>query len=168
MALNASNILARFRVSYPVKVIPVAKEFGISVYVSDDMADNISGMIKKDVGRGGDSGYAIFVNDRHANVRKRFTIAHEIGHYVLHKDLIGDGIVEDALLRATGLTNSIERQANAFAADLLMPWALLEQATVDGFSSIEAMADAFEVSNDAMSYRVLGSSYQQAVSLGKA
>ena len=162
-----SEILIKHQTSYPVKAIPVAKDLGLKVYVSDTLSENVSGMIRKDQNHGGKSGYAIFVNNKHVNARKRFTIAHEIGHYVLHRELIGDGIIEDALLRANGLTNSIERQANAFAADLLMPWKLLEVASADGFSSVEALAEAFEVSTDAMSYRILGCSFQQAIALGK-
>ena len=47
------------------------------------------------------SGYAIFVNkgDRY-KTRQRFTIAHKIAHFILHREAIGDGIVDDALYRS--------------------------------------------------------------------
>ena len=119
---DQQKIIEGLQNSAPVKVVAIAHALGLKVYETPSMDKNISGMIKKDAKIGGDSGYAIYVNAGHAEVRRRFTIAHEIGHYVLHKSLIGDGIIEDALLRADGLSNSVERQANSFSADLLMPW----------------------------------------------
>jgi Zn-dependent peptidase ImmA (M78 family) len=156
---TVSEIIAKYQKAAPVKVVSVANELGLKVYHLDSMPDEISGMIRREDKFGGNSGYAIFVNGKHANVRRRFTIAHEIGHYVLHRDLIGDGIVEDALLRANGLTNAIERQANTFAADLLMPWSLIMEAGDKGIVMIDKLAKLFEVSKDAMSYRLLGVPY---------
>src|SRR6202030_4863019 len=71
---------------------------------------------------------------QHPN-RQRFTIAHECGHLVLHRDLITHVVHIDKkfpVLRrddksATG-SERIEIQANQFAAELTMPRALLLQA----------------------------------------
>lgn len=160
-----SDLLSKFQQSAPIKTIRAAHALGLKVFTSLSLPSDVSGMIKKD-GKS-DSGYSIYVNGNHSDTRKRFTIAHEIGHFLLHRELIGDGIVEDAMLRATGLTNSVERQANAFAADFLMPWELLEKES-EKLKSIEELAALFEVSKDAMSYRVLGISYQQAQARGHA
>ncbi len=149
-----SEILAEFQKRPPVKTIKAANALGIKVFSSMSLPDDTSGMIKKD--SKSQSGYSIYVNGNHSDTRKRFTIAHEIGHFLFHRNLIGDGIVEDAMLRATGLTNSIERQANAFAADFLMPWDLLDKESANGSRSIEELARLFQVSKDAMSYRLLG------------
>ena len=108
------------------------------------------------------------MNASHVETRRRFTIAHEIGHYVLHEHLIGDGIVEDALLRAEGLSNFVETEANKFAADILMPWHLIEDFQGRGVTSVEDLARALNVSPDAMSIRLLGLSYQRARELGHA
>lgn len=145
--------------SAPVKVVSLAHDLGLKVYTSESLGNNVSGLIKKDQRQGGSSGYAIFVNAKQAKVRQRFTIAHEISHFVLHKSFIGDGIVEDALLRADGFTNSLERQANGMAADILMPRALISEAQESGITSISALANYFGVSRDAMSVRVLGYPY---------
>lgn len=59
--------------------------------------------------------------------RRAYTIAHEFGHYILHRDLIDrdksyDGGVfcsEDSILRRNG--SGIEQEADEFAANLLMP-----------------------------------------------
>lgn len=152
-------IIDRFTKSAPVKVVALAEALGLKVYRSDSLGEHVSGMIRKDLVRGGDSGYAIFVNATHAPVRQRFTIAHEIAHYILHRSYIGDGIVEDALLRADGFTNSLERQANAMAADILMPRRLIKEAQNKGISSITSLAVHFDVSRDAMSVRVIGRPY---------
>jgi Zn-dependent peptidase ImmA (M78 family) len=110
-------------------------------------------MIKKDADRGGSSGYAIYVNDRHAATRRRFSIAHEIAHFALHRSLIGDGITDDALYRSK-LSGPIETQANRMAADILMPWHLIRAATDSGLSSVEDLARHFEVSKSTMSIQL--------------
>jgi len=124
-------------------------------------------MIVKNNKRGGESGFAIYVNAAHPLVRRRFTIAHEIAHYILHENLIGDGIAEDALLRA-GLSNAVERQANAMAADILMPWHLIKDLQENGIETIDGLATILQVSKDAMSYRLLGVPYQEAQAYGHA
>lgn len=161
------KIIEEHQKAAPVKVTPIAEALGVSVYRST-LPPEISGMIRRDAARGGDSGFAIYVNSAHSNVRKRFTIAHEIAHYILHESLIGDGIVEDALLRSDGLSNRIEAQANALAADILMPWHLITECQEKGIESIEGLAAAFDVSKDAMSIRLIGMSYSRARELERA
>src|SRR3546814_8751462 len=81
-------------------------------------------MIRKDAERGGESGFAIYVNGSHPRVRRRFSIAHEIAHFALHRNLIGDGVTDDAMYRSN-LSSAVEVQANRMAADILMPWHLI-------------------------------------------
>lgn len=161
-------IIREHQKTAPVKVVKLAHDLGLPVYRTTEFSNDISGMIKKDAKKGGSSGFAIYVNANHAEVRRRFTIAHEIAHYLLHENLIGDGVVEDGLLRADGLTNAVERQANQMAADILMPWHLIMDAQRRGVTTIDALALLFEVSRDAMSYRVLGTSYCDAQAAGHA
>lgn len=152
-------IIARHTRNAPVKVIALSHDLGLKVYTSQSLDDDVSGLIKRDAKSGGPSGYAIYINAAQAKVRQRFTVAHEIAHFVLHKSFIGDGIVEDALLRAEGFTNSLERQANAMAADILMPRKLISEAQDKGIVEIPALASHFNVSRDAMSYRLIGRPY---------
>src|SRR3546814_9375366 len=74
-------------------------------------------MIRKDAERGGESGFAIYVNGSHPRVRRRFSIAHEIAHFALHRNLIGDGVTDDAMYRSN-LSSAVEVQANRMAADI--------------------------------------------------
>ena len=147
------TIIPRHQQKPPIPVARIARDLGLEVYRSGGWPDRISGMIRRDAERGGPSGYAIFANGDHAPTRRRFTIAHEIGHFVLHRELIGDGITDDALYRSR-LQGGIEAAANRFAADLLMPWNLIREAVAKGADTVEALAKAFKVSRSAMSIRL--------------
>ncbi|NBC23473.1 MAG: ImmA/IrrE family metallo-endopeptidase [Gammaproteobacteria bacterium] len=146
-------ILHRHQRRAPVKVVPIAREFGLAVYRDSTMEDDVSGMILPDPIRGGPSGLSIYVNDAHPVERRRFTIAHAIGHFVLHPDLIEDGVVDDHLYDSR-LGSVMERQANAFAADVLMPEHLLRAAFDAGIRDPEALARRFEVSTVSMHWRL--------------
>ena len=131
-----------------VDVIAIANAFGMKVYTVTFTDDDLSGMIRKD-----EEEYGIYVNRHHAKTRQRFTIAHEIAHFVLHQPLIGDGIVDDALYRSA-LSNKVEAQANRLAADILMPWSLLATEINKGNDDIDELAEMFNVSTHAMSIRL--------------
>ncbi len=102
----------------PVSVGSIAKALGLKVK-SSTLKPGISGEIRKD----GDS-YLIKVNRHDVKTRQRFTVAHEIAHFLLHEDKIGDGIVDDVLYRSS-LSDVLEAQANRLAADILMPMNLI-------------------------------------------
>ena len=144
------EIISRHQIRAPVSVVDIAHEMGVKVYKSNGWPDYISGLIRMDPERGGSSGYAIYTNAKHPKTRRRFTIAHELGHYVLHRDEIGEGITDDALYRSR-LGGPLERQANRFAANLLMPRDLIVEAINQGVDSVEKLAEKFEVSRSAMS-----------------
>lgn len=66
----------------------------------------------------------IFVNGAHHPVRRRFTLAHEFGHIRCGHD--ADTIVDTVTMVTGGDTSSVEVQANAFAAEFLVPAAALK------------------------------------------
>ncbi|MEQ9163174.1 MAG: ImmA/IrrE family metallo-endopeptidase, partial [Ilumatobacter fluminis] len=108
----------------------------------------------------------IVVNGQHADVRQRFTIAHELGHFLLHR---GRPVIVDHLTRAhvnmrdetSSLATSTEEiAANQFAASLLMPtdWVTSAINSLDHLSSsrqVAALASTFDVSEQAMEYRLI-------------
>ncbi|MBB3119723.1 ImmA/IrrE family metallo-endopeptidase [Pseudoduganella violacea] len=118
------------------------------------------------VGRGGagDEGYnfsgyfsmrngkpTIEYNVNDSLVRRRFTVAHELGHYVLgHQDAPRD--YPDSF----GSKNSspIEQQANKFAAELLMPAYVVKAMALAGSNSLDELANIFVVSKVAMGHRL--------------
>ena len=145
------EVLQKHKVNYPVDVHAVAKALEIDV-VEEALEVGVSGKIKKAVL----NSYKIILNKSHSETRKRFTLAHDIGHCLLHADKVGSGIEEDSLLRSEGWNSIIEREANVFAADLLMPWELMDKAHEDGIKDTQALADAFHVSLAVMSIRLTG------------
>ena len=106
---------------FPVDVDSIATLMDL-VVLEADFQDNISGMIKREEVRG-QCKPVIFVNQNHHLNRQRFTIAHELGHYVKRKaegrDL-GQYVDHRDIDSSLG-ANDDERWANAFAAELLMP-----------------------------------------------
>jgi Zn-dependent peptidase ImmA (M78 family) len=136
----------------PVNVVGMADAIGLKVWTKG-MPENVSGMIKKDLKFGGPAGYSIIVNKMQPRVRQRFTVAHEIAHYLLHRDRIGDGLEDDALFRS-GLSTIEEVQANKLAARILMPFHLLRREMSAGNRTLPGLAARFEVSQKAMSIRL--------------
>jgi len=118
-----------------------------------NLGPRIAGMIIRDRRLSPPSGFTIYVNAEDNPRRQRFTIAHEIAHYVLHRDLIGDGITDDALYRSP-LGEWYERQANKMAADILMPPQLVRSLYAQGMTSVTKIAAEFDVSVEAMRIRL--------------
>lgn len=116
--------------SYPVEVDALAEDFGLAL-VRKDWPDGLSGAIGKDA-----QGYFVLVNRNHPELRQRFTIAHEIAHYVLHRDLIGAGIKDDWKYRSR-LPEAEERAANRLATEILVPADLLGQVVSEVVGSAE-------------------------------
>lgn len=109
----------------------------------------ISGFLLRD----GDEN-TIFIDKTQSYYRKRFTIAHEIGHYVLdHLQSENLSIAFRDDLSATGRDYK-ERAANAFAAELLMPAGLVEYVYEQTGSLIKTAA-TFGVSSSAIKYRLI-------------
>lgn len=151
MELDREEVIRQHQGSAPVNLIALAKDLNIDVFSANDWDAGISGFIRRKPGD--PSRFEIYVNASHSYVRRRFTIAHEIAHAILHGDRIGDGITEDALLRS-GLPDSIEWEANRMAADILMPRHLLKPMLDRGETDISELANRFKVSREAMAIRL--------------
>lgn len=152
-----SAVLEKYLSSYPVKLGELARELGVGGIRVSSMRTGVSGQISKEGG-----GYFIRVNRNEARERQRFTIAHELAHFLLHKDVIDsspDGITDNVLYRS-GAPEQIEYEANRLAADLIMPMDLIEQRLKDDFggvvteATIESLAASFQVSKAAMEIRL--------------
>ena len=88
--------------------------------------------------------------------RFRFTVAHEIGHWVCH--VVGAGRSEPVFCRAKDLSEdadrALEREANVFAAELLMPEPSV-RAAWDELGDVDAgRRTRFDVSPTAMQWRL--------------
>jgi Zn-dependent peptidase ImmA (M78 family) len=147
----------------PVPVDSIAKKFGAKLsFEPFEGHDDISGILYRDAEH-----VVIGINSAHANNRQRFSIAHEIGHLILHsKPLFVDKVVgidfRDA--KSSLAIDREEIQANAFAAELLMPKEFIKNEIRRLFSRkrkifskedlISELADIFRVSSQAMEYRL--------------
>jgi Zn-dependent peptidase ImmA (M78 family) len=154
--------------SYKIKTPPVRIE---------GLAEAHGAQIARHKFEGPESGFAmrdgnrwiIGVNIQTSRRRQRFTIAHELGHLLLHKGRLLT--VDQAVLRvdmrndvSSMATDIQEIQANTFAATLLMPEeVVLESATalvrkdsaITRDDLIAKLARIFDVSAEAMSYRLI-------------
>lgn len=146
-------IVERYTQDAPVRVEAIARDLGISV-IQDvlDEADIAGKIVRDDSGRS-PGGYNIYLNARDPIRRQRFTLAHELGHYVLHRDLIGDGLIDDAMYRSK-LGEWYERQANRWAADILMPAALVRGLFRGGMKSFAELSHTLDVSESAIRIRL--------------
>lgn len=89
-------------------------------------------------------------NGEEISYRNRFTVAHELGHVLLGHVDEGNPKHRDTTF---GNYNPIERAANAFAAELVMPERKVREL-FGGARSVRQMSEAFGVSNAAMSFRL--------------
>jgi Zn-dependent peptidase ImmA (M78 family) len=165
---QAFSLLCRFGFDrkLPIDVEALARTLGISVKY-EPLKGDLSGVLVKEHER-----TAIGVNSSHAITRQRFTIAHELGHFVLKHE--GNLFVDKALknqafvVRRDGKSASgidlFEIQANQFAAELLMPAGLLKlqlekrigkKSVPSDDDLISDLARVFLVSPKAMEYRLV-------------
>ena len=152
------------RLPVPVDEI-VSDVYGLYIRLVEDMAsapgcpevgtETISGLLLTERGE-------IWVNAWEAaqwEGRRRFTIGHELGHYVMHQesksrvfcrtDAISEGAEADKPVKPP-----MEVQADAFAAAMLMPMHLVEAQVAVLGPDVDALCQVFETSNTAMNYRL--------------
>ena len=146
----------------PIDVENLAAAVGLRIIATGDLGADISGLL---VSR--DSAASIAVRKTDPPVRRRFTIAHEIGHFVLRHYMRRNELVhadEHAQVmyrspRASEGLDPLEVQANQFAASLLMPSRLvreeaakLQQPLFE--DDVKVLANLFKVSEQAMTIRL--------------
>jgi Zn-dependent peptidase ImmA (M78 family) len=145
-----------------VDVVAVAKKLGLEVVITD-LDEGISGVLVT-----GHHGSCIAVRKGDADARKRFSIAHEIGHYYLrhqfdtgeHVHVDRGHLVSHRNNRSSSGTDLKEVEANQFSACLLMPSKLLRERVkalrTDRIydSHITLLSKEFQVSEQAMTIRL--------------
>ena len=134
----------------PVDPVTIARSLGIRV-VESSLPKDVSGALIKEKGRDA----VIIVDSNDSDNRKRFTVAHELGHFV-DRSQNGQDAFECVDLRsgASSCGNDLsEVFANKFAAALLMPADAVRSAFKEHKYSI-ILAQLFGVSSEAMSYRL--------------
>ena len=149
----------------PTDVYRVAGSLGIKILLTKFDRDDVSGVL---IRKGDD--ILIGVNVDHSSNRQRFTIAHEIGHFLLH--MIKPIFVDQVILRFRDDVSSEgcdleEIEANVFAAELLMPefFILRDIGSLDIWDdeSIQRLAREYDVSLQSLAYRLSNLGYSPVV-----
>lgn len=138
----------------PVRIIQIAKSYNINVYEAE-LDNEVSGAIRYN---DKNEKFEILANKKNVWVRKRFTVAHELGHYFLHQNMLKNSDVHiDTLYRATTQidekTKEQEKEVDYLAGALLMNKMVLEKLIDDNYT-IEELAEIFDVSSSAMTVRL--------------
>lgn len=132
----------------PVDAVLMARRMGVRPLLAK-LPVNVSGAISKRAG----ADATIYVEETEPSVRQRFTVAHELGHYVRQS---GDETIEFVDFRdkssRTG-TDPEEVFANSFAANVLMPEAEF-RAMWTLYKNVIPLAREFRVSVDAANWRL--------------
>jgi Zn-dependent peptidase ImmA (M78 family) len=147
----------------PVNVEDIARAYAIEI-LRHRFEGPESGFALRDNNR-----MYIGVNTQTSRRRQRFTIAHELGHLLLHE---GSQIIVDQAVLRVDLRNQVssmgtdieEIEANTFAAGLLMPERIVSQYVTNLIQAngdimreglIAELARIFDVSAEAMGYRLI-------------
>lgn len=97
--------------------------------------------------------YEIGVNSKHSLTRQKFSMAHEYAHYRLHQDNLAELAEGERILHRSDDWNTVEQQANTFAAEILMPEEIFREEIRRTGGDIGELAKRFEVSTLALRYR---------------
>jgi hypothetical protein len=144
--------IRKFTSTAPVDIVALANALGLAVR-EVELGNEVSGEIFADAYQGGTSGYSIHINASDPVVRKRFTVAHELAHFLRHRSRISNRLVDDRMYRSR-LGRTVEAEANRLAAQLLIPGPLLSAFLSAGINSPEELATKFTVSVQAMKIRM--------------
>jgi hypothetical protein len=147
---RAAAVLRRYHERFggslqpPVPVEAIAEDLlGLTVGESESL--EVSGMLLP-------ADRAVWLNAAESAERRRFTLAHEVGHWVCQ---VLEGRGAPVMCRAeevgVGEGRALEREANLFAAGLLMPE---ENVRAAWAGSITTIAARFGVSEEAMHWRL--------------
>jgi len=160
---KANEILKDFGdINAPIPIKKVIKKLGIKIK-PEYLGDEISGVLVIENGRS-----IIGYNSSEPNVRQRFTLAHELGHHVLHISTnTTEKLFVDKMYRRNEVLSAREKkqetQANVFASRVLMPENLIKKEFKIILNSLDLltdediinkMASKFKVSTISMTWRL--------------
>jgi hypothetical protein len=162
---------------FPIKISELAQEYSRQRYSDDPISlvagDNLPGfdgaLIRAPRGK---KGWGILYNNAMSSEgRINFTLAHEFGHYLLHRAAYPNGFRcgQQDVVRWDSEYGQVEHQANVFAANLLMPLddyrRQIDERTKVDLDMLGHCADRYRVSLIAAALRWLGYTTRRAVLL---
>jgi Zn-dependent peptidase ImmA (M78 family) len=139
-------------ITLPVDPFELSERIGIKVWADDELAPDVSGVLRKSTEHGNPE---IFLNDIDPRESRRFTCAHALGHYTRNVELGLGGvweIVEGRNFFGTSLREVDEIYATEFAAEMLMPRAVLKE--ISASPTAASLAALFGVTGEVMRFRL--------------
>jgi hypothetical protein len=147
-ALAVRELLGVQTPAMPLAFVSELPRVTLEVVPAYQLGDDTSGLTTRQDGR-----YVVRINKNRPRVHRRFTLAHELKHVIdypyariWHAGLAADDPQSQQW--------RIERIADAFAANLLMPTMLIKRAWMRGLQNPRTLAQVFEVSVEAMRIRL--------------
>lgn len=155
---DALSIIQSYLTEAPVNIEGIIRSLGIELDKKAELDNDISGQIEKLP----DGSYKISANKVDHYFRQRFTMAHELAHFLFHRSLIGDGVDDNKAYRSTSqgrfyntsITGKHETQANQFAASVLMPESLINKLRDEFGDNLDVLSKKLQVSKQAIKIRL--------------
>lgn len=144
----AEDIVKRYKLSIPIDIRGLIRQFDIDLHEAP-FTETFSGALCPYPELPGE--YLILLNSIHSETRKRFTLAHELAHYLLHEP---KAVMLGSARRRRRWSSFQEREAEAFAACLLMPRGMVLDEVKRMGRDPKVLARRFWVSRRAMEIRM--------------
>jgi Zn-dependent peptidase ImmA (M78 family) len=143
-------VMERMETEAPLNLERLIHDLGLELQKTNDLPNGCIGKLEylPDTGV-----YRISVLRSDHYFRQRFTMAHELGHYILHRHRMVNNVIEDTTMYRSNFPDALEREANQFATAVLMP---LEQLKEDyaKTNNLNVLAKKWQVSPAAMRIRM--------------
>lgn len=147
LRIDTYNIDGKMRV--PIDVREIASALNIEIQ-EQPLPNSVAGFILKEENH---EHPIIYLNENDGEQRQRFTIAHELGHYVLERGNKRIAYVDKRNKLATTGTDPEERWCNGFAAELIMPESVVKKYWAEGWT-FEKIRERLNVSKAALENRL--------------
>lgn len=133
----------------PIPALEIAERQGVDVVFADfgESSDRVAGFCDFSAAK-------LYVNADDITQRQTFTIAHELGHWLLHRHIFEQDADKYQIFpryQEVDRHNPFEKEANHFAANLLVPMRLLKSVKD---APVSSLASAFAVSRSMMEFRL--------------
>lgn len=149
---TARGVLKKYGIKAPpTDVSYIAAQEGLLVKLIPTWPNQVSGLLLRDE-------CIVGINGNHSPRRQRFSLAHELGHWFLRHDMPWhdeEVTIDNPPQLADRKNHPSEDEANEFAGELLVPLAQLKPALREAADRPAALADVFDVSEQALWVRIL-------------
>ncbi len=148
---TARSVLSRFRVTKPpTELEPITAHEQLTVKLMQSWPPSVSGLLLRDA-------RLIGLNAQHNHKRRRFSLAHELGHWFMRHDFDwheAEVTIDSPPSPASYGKDPTEGEADEFAGELLAPRSFLKEA-LRKTQDVSALAELFDISEEALWVRLL-------------